>query len=260
MTGASSGIGQAVAGDLLNAGVEVFGTTRNPETARGPEGIRWLRLEGSTPEGTATFIEENRELLEGLDILINNAGWSAFGEVAGADPVLLVQQIQLLLQTPVQLTHAVLPGMQARGRGCVVNVSSLAAVFPLPFMAAYSAGKAGLSTFTQSLNLSAGSNGVRFVDFQAGDFRTSFNEHMSRQEVLNETEKRAWQQFEKHLQAAPKPERAARDILRAIQVGRNAVVRSGGFFQTRLAPLGMRILPVSWLLRAIKWYYKLPSG
>lgn len=259
VTGASSGIGRAVAGELLAAGLEVYGTSRKPDPG-GPGEIRWLRLEGATPEGVQAFLEENKALLGQVDILVNNAGWSSFGSLGETAAEALDQQLQLLLRTPVQLMRAVLPGMRRRGCGCIVNVSSLAAHFPLPFMSAYTAGKAGLSAFTRSLILSEPGEGVCLVDFQAGDFRTAFNDRMSRVETLGSRERAAWAQLEKHLRSAPGAAIAARDMMRAIRAGRSAVVKSGGLFQTRIAPIGARILPVGCLLRAIRWYYKLPSG
>ncbi|NDV62246.1 SDR family NAD(P)-dependent oxidoreductase [Puniceicoccales bacterium CK1056] len=259
VTGASSGIGQAVTKQLLEEGLEVYGTTRDPEYTAGPDGLRWLKLEGGTAEGMQTFIEDNRDVLEQIDILINNAGWSSFGNLTAGDGESVEKQVQLLLHTPIQLTRAVLPGMRKRGKGCILNVSSLAACFPLPFMATYTAGKAGLSAFTQSLITSEHGTGLAFIDFQAGDFRTAFNENMSRPESLETSELRAWEQFERHLQAAPEASLAASDMIRAIAKGKSSVVRSGGFFQKWVAPMGLRVLPVSCLLRAIRSYYKLPS-
>jgi short-subunit dehydrogenase len=260
VTGASSGIGKAVAGELLRAGVEVYGTSRDPGRAGadGLVGIRWLAFDGGTAEGVEGFIRENRELLGGLDLLINNAGWGWFGSLAETPAEAVGQQLHLLLEAPIRLTQAVLPGMQARKNGAILNVSSLAAIFPLPFMAAYSAGKAGLSAFTQSLILSEGDTGVVLIDFQAGDFRTAFNERMSRQETLGPKEAAAWQQIERHLQSAPGAEVAASDMIRALERGRSGMVRSGGAFQKWIAPLGVRVLPAACLLRAIRWYYKLP--
>ncbi|MEE4236002.1 MAG: SDR family NAD(P)-dependent oxidoreductase, partial [Anderseniella sp.] len=140
VTGAASGIGAAVAQRLLSEGIKVYGSSRDPQTASGAEGIQWLRMEGGSADGVDAFIKENRELLDRLDILINNAGSSRFGSLADSPEEALSWQLQLLLETPMQLTKAVLPGMQSRGNGCILNVSSLAASFPLPFMAAYSAG------------------------------------------------------------------------------------------------------------------------
>lgn len=261
VTGASSGIGKAVARELLRAGVEVTGTSRDPERAQagGLGGLRWLAFEGGSAAGVQAFIDANRELLGGVDILINNAGWGVFGSVAGTPEDTTDRQLQLLLEAPIRLTRAVLPGMRGRGSGAILNVSSLAAIFPLPYMATYSAGKAGLSAFTQSLILGNEAAGVTLIDFQAGDFRTAFNERMTRASALGRGEQAAWEQIERHLRAAPGAEVAARDMLRALERGRSGLVRSGSAFQKWIAPLGVRALPAGLLLRAIRWYYKLPA-
>lgn len=260
VTGASSGIGKAVARELLRAGVEVTGTSRDPERAQagGLAGLRWLAFEGGDAAGVQAFIDANRELLGSVDLLINNAGGGVFGSLAGSPEDSTGRQLQLLLEGPIRLTQAVLPGMRGRGRGAILNVSSLAAIFPLPYMAAYSAGKAGLSAFTQSLILGNEGAGVVLIDFQAGDFRTAFNERMTRASSLERGEQAAWEQIERHLQAAPGPEVAARDMLRALVRGRSGLMRSGSVFQKWIAPIGVRAFPVGMLLRAIRWYYRLP--
>jgi short-subunit dehydrogenase len=145
--------------------------------------------------------------------------------------------------------------MRERRRGTIVNVSSLAGAFPLPYLAAYTAAKAGLSGFTQSLMLTERGTGVRLIDFQPGDFRTAFNKAMARATELTPREQQAWAHLEQHLQAAPPPERAARDLLKALGKRRDGIVRSGGFFQTHVAPLGLRLLPRVWLLGIIRRYY-----
>lgn len=261
VTGASSGIGKAVARGLLRAGLEVTGTSREPERvqAGGLTGLHWVAFDGSSAEGVQAFIDGNRELLGKVDILINNAGWGVFGSLADALEESTGRQLQLLLEAPIRLTRAVLPGMRGRGSGAILNVSSLAAILPLPYMATYSAGKAGLSAFTQSLILGNEGAGVVLIDFQGGDFRTAFNERMTRASSLGRGEQAAWEQIERHLQSAPGPEMAARDMLRALERGRSGLVRSGGAFQKWIAPLGVRAFPVGLLLRAIRWYYKLPS-
>jgi short-subunit dehydrogenase len=142
----------------------------------------------------------------------------------------------------------------------VVNISSLAAEFPLPYMALYSAGKAGLSALTRSLIITERAGGVQFIDCQPGDIRTAFNANMARREALSAAEERAWRRMEANLAAAPGAERAAGDVMRALRRGRSGVVRTGSWFQTCLAPLGMRILPVAILIWAIRRYYRLPRA
>ena len=257
VTGASSGIGLAVARKLLQSGLTVYGTTRNPGREGLDPDIRWLALEGSSADGLEAFVEENPELLANLDILINNAGSSLFGPIDALPIPELRKQLQLLLETPMELTRRVLPGMRQRARGAIVNVSSLAAVFPLPFMPSYSSGKAGLSGFTQSLILSERNTGVVIIDFQPADYRTSFNDNMQTHGAQTGAAGRAWQRMEDNLKAAPPPEKAAGNLVRRLARGRSGTCRSGGFFQAVVAPLGVRLLPKRLLMWAIARYYHL---
>ncbi len=257
VTGASSGIGRAVARQLHRAGLTVYGTTRDPDREGLDPDIRWLALEGATQDGWKGFARDNEHLLIKLDILVNNAGSSLYGRLEALPEEGPPEQFRLLLETPVGLVRAVLPGMRQRGRGAIVNVSSLAAVFPLPYMSTYSAGKAGLSGFTQSLILSEKGSGLVIIDFQPGDYRTAFNENMQAHGELSGATGRAWRRMEENLQAAPLPEKAAEDLVRRIAGGRSGTYRSGDFFQAVLAPMGIRLLPGRILLWAIGRYYQL---
>jgi NAD(P)-dependent dehydrogenase (short-subunit alcohol dehydrogenase family) len=261
VTGASSGIGRAVAAALRQAGLTVYGTSRQPERVQNPvPGLHWLRFKGDTADGIQDLIKAQRELLSNVDLLVNNAGGSWFGELTELPEGGLKRQHRLLLDGPVELTRAVLPGMRERGLGAVVNVSSLAAEFPLPYMVPYSACKAGLSGFTRSLMVTERGTGVVLIDFQPGDIRTAFNANMVRQSSLNPAEERAWRRMEANIARAPGPEMAARDLMRALRRGRCSIARSGGFFQARLAPLGLRLLPHSVVRWAIRHYYRIGRG
>lgn len=255
VTGASSGIGAAVAKALLKEGMTVYGTARRP-TGTLP-GLHEIAFEGRYPGSLTTFLEENSDLLRSIDILVNNAGAATFGDLLAGEEGSASEAVHLLLSAPMALCRAVLPGMRQRGSGAVVNVSSLASLFPLPYLAAYSAGKAGVSSFTQSQMLTEDHPGVIWIDLQLGDFRTAFNRAMRPEGPLAPEAAVVWERMEAHLAGGPDPDQAARDLLRHLRRGRSAVVRSGGFFQTTMAPLGVRLLPRKWLLAAIGRYYGL---
>lgn len=257
VTGASSGIGRAIAESLLAAGLTVHGTSRRPDRPDLHPDIHWLPFEGDSLQGIHAFLREQPNLLSSVDLLINNAGGSFFGSIDAVPRERITGLHNLLLEGPVQLTRAVLPGMRERGRGAIVNVSSLAALFPLPYMATYSACKAGLSAFTRSLLLTERGRGLVLIDFQPGDYGTAFNAAMDRHGRETGSSERAWKRLEENMSTGPPPERAAKDLMRALARGRSGVVYSGGFFQRCLAPLGARILPTSCLLRAIGRYYRI---
>ena len=83
-----------------------------------------------------------------------------------------------MLNATMRLSHAALRRMRERQRGCLVNISSLAVEFPLPFMSAYNVAKAGLSALTESLIVETRGTAINVIDFRPGDFRTDFNQAM----------------------------------------------------------------------------------
>ncbi len=147
-----------------------------------------------------------------------------------------------MLGTNLQLVHAAYGAMRAQNRGCLVNVSSLAAEFPLPFMSGYNVAKAGLSALSESLLFESRGTEVRIMDFRPGDYRTAFNQAMQPPNPSAPTA-RVWRVLDAMLQSAPPPAEAAANLRRALRAGRRGVVRSGSFFQARVAPLAARAPP-----------------
>lgn len=257
ITGASSGLGLAFAKMLTEHGVEVYGTTRNPDRSGLDQKISWLELEASSIEKLREFANDHRKLLTRLDLLVNNAGSSYYSRESSSLSEICIDQQNLLLTAPMLLTQEVLEGMRARAAGTIVNVSSLAAVFPLPYMAGYSAGKAGLSAYTQGLMVAERGSGVSFIDFQAGDYKTSFNANIRKGAGTDEDMERAWQRLEQNMLNSPTAERAARDLKKALEKEYNGTIRSGGFFQSCVAPLGKRLLPDKLVRAGIRLYYRI---
>lgn len=254
VTGASSGIGKALALALAQKGYTVYGTSRFPDSLPNP--ILPLLLDAASKDSLEAFIAANRKLLTNLSVLVNNCGSSLYGDLDRWGGEAIEGSLRLLLEAPIRLTREVLGGMRGRGAGTVVNVSSLAGEFPLPYMSVYSGAKAGLSAFTQSLMLTEGGSGVRFIDFQPGDYRTAFNTGMGQPEELGARERRVWEVLERNCNGGPEADRAAADILRAIEGG-SGVVRSGAWFQRRAAPLAKRLVSGSVMRWAMRWLYRL---
>jgi short-subunit dehydrogenase len=258
ITGASSGIGAALANLLVEAGVQVFGTSRFPNRPGLEKSVHWLEFNGESKKGLNEFIVTNSEMLSNISFLVNNSGSSCFGKASEIPDDILSGQKHLLLKSPIALTEHVLPPMKERGKGAIVNVSSLAALFTLPYMEGYSLAKAALGAFTQKVITENSNSGIVIIDFQPGDYRTKFNHNIKSYGNRDELQNRVWDQLEKHLINAPLPEKAAEDILCALNHGISGTVRSGSFFQSKIAPAGHRILPKSLLDWAIRKYYHLP--
>src|SRR6185436_1100901 len=96
-----------------------------------------------------------------ITVLVNNAGVGMHGDLADADPNLLESLIQLNVLAPTLLARAAVPGFVARGRGTLINISSVLALAPEMFNGSYSGTKAYLLNFTQALHGELSPHGVR---------------------------------------------------------------------------------------------------
>lgn len=252
VTGATGGIGAAIADRLLAEGYEVWATAR--DAARLTPRPRLHPVTLDLADGAAAeraFLAAQNEAGGAFDLLVNNAGYGVFGPVESQPFVTWAAQLDALLTQTLRLALLALPAMRARRRGAIVNVSSLAVEFPIPGMSGYNAAKAGLSAWTASLAYELAGSGVIALDLRPGDIRTPFNTAVVQAPAAAPAASAAppdasrwaavWRRFEALHAAAPGPELVAEDLVRALRRGRSGVVRSGSFFQARLAPLLTRL-------------------
>lgn len=268
LTGASAGLGRAFAEMLLEEGVRVWGTARDAGrltdlASRFPALFTPVIFDLADPvAGEAAFERAARAAGGAFDLVINNAGYGVFGAFDGTEFPVWETQLQSMLVATMRLSHAALRGMRKRNRGCMVNVSSLAVDFPLPYMSGYNVAKAGLSAFTESLVVETRNSGITVIDFRPGDFRTGFNQTMQPAQPTGATAgssamSRAWMALEKNLAAAPPPAVAAGHLRRALLRGRSGTVRAGSVFQSRIAPFFTPLMPQSLARWATARYFGL---
>jgi short-subunit dehydrogenase len=150
VTGASRGIGEAIARVLQSEGCIVDGTSRDPagipERNRIP-GVKYHTLELSDFQSIELLAEE----LEPVDILINNAGVSQIGSVEDTSLEQLRYIIDVNIVGTVYLTKLLLPGMRERRKGFIINITSLACWVAVPFSTSYAISKHGLDGLTKGL-------------------------------------------------------------------------------------------------------------
>lgn len=257
VTGASSGIGKALAERLASGGSQVWGTSRNPRAIEWPVGITPLELDlGSSESIEAAWNSQSMDALK-FDIVVNNAGFGFFGRFSNAEFDDIEALLDALLIGTMKLCRLAVPGLIER-RGYLVNVSSMATDFPVPFMSAYNAAKAGLSGFTESVVIETSASGMKTIDFRPGDICTAFNSNMIRKnsKIPNEgCMDRVWKRIEERISKSPDPEVAADKLARCISKDRTGTIRTGTFFQSKLAPLLARLAPNSLVRSGNLAYY-----
>lgn len=154
VTGASSGVGEAVARQLVAAGASVVIAARRAdrlEALAGEIGAIARPADVATPAACVELVEAAVEALGGLDILINNAGAHHRGDFAEQSTEHLAMMVDVNLRAPVVLSRTALEPLRAAERASIVNVGSVAGRMPVPGSATYSATKAGLRTLTHAL-------------------------------------------------------------------------------------------------------------
>jgi NAD(P)-dependent dehydrogenase (short-subunit alcohol dehydrogenase family) len=188
VTGATSGIGQAVALQLARNGAEVL--VHGRDAARGDQTVGEIAAGGGKAGFLAADLGEVGDVqwLAGevgdVDILINNAGIARFGPTAEFDLAGFDAMFAANVRAPFVLVAALAPGMAARGRGSIVNVSSMSGAVGLLGGAAYGATKASLEAMTRAWAVEFSGSGVRVNAIAPGPVYTPAS---GRTEALGKT-------------------------------------------------------------------------
>jgi short-subunit dehydrogenase len=262
LTGASSGIGLAIAKLLVAHDHEVWGTSRNLE--RIPKMPRWhpVRLDLVDPLSVERAFNGALAEASYFDVVINNAGAGHFDPAELVPMETITNQFQILVFGQIQMMQLALRHMQSRGEGLIINVTSLASRLPVPFMAAYNAAKAATASFTMSIQLELGNSRVHVVDLQPGDIRTEFNQGViksAREDPRYDSKiAKTWEVTERNMKNAPTPDLVARHVLRLVNsVQPPPRITVGNAFQSKIAPLIFRFLPQRLRLWGLKRHYQI---
>lgn len=186
LTGASRGIGAELAGALVGAGADVALVARDSPA---------LRKVAARTGGTAypcdlsdlaalDALVDRIEADGAVDVLVNNAGVSGVGWYLDRTQDEIDQVMTVNLLAPMRLCRLLLPLMVARGRGQVVNLSSMAGVFNPPGLTAYGASKAGLSHFTAGLRADLRDDPITFTTVTLGSVSTDMDDEARSYEPL----------------------------------------------------------------------------
>ncbi len=242
VTGASTGLGLAFTDMLLREGVQVWGTARDPGRLPARPGFHPVRLDLVDGDRAEAAFREAERAAGGFDLLVNNAGFGAFGAYASTEFAVWEEQFRVMLVNTARLAHLGLASLLLRKRGALVNISSIAGEFGMPYQAVYNGIKAGLSALSEGLMYEVKGTGVIVIDFRPGDYRTDFEGSVRRPDQpgldpLNAGRMaRAWTSFEAMMRSGPPAAHAAESLRRALLRGRSGTVRSGRLFQAVVAP------------------------
>jgi short-subunit dehydrogenase len=176
VTGAGSGLGQAIANAVINRGDDVVVTARDTDRLRrlvdrAPDRVRAVALELSSPPDVEAVARD----MSTVDVLVNNAGYGLMGAFEEAGDAQLREAFEANLFGALALTRAVLPAMRERGWGRVVQMSSIIGVTSGPGGAGYAGPKAALEAMSDAIAAEVAPFGIHVTVVEPGAFRTDFS-------------------------------------------------------------------------------------
>lgn len=251
VTGASSGIGAAVAAALVTRGYRVVGTSRDPATVADPlPGVEYRALDLTDPAA----IESLATTLGRVDVLVNNAGESQCGPLEELPMDAVRRLFELNVFGAVHLTQLLLPGMRERGHGRVVMIGSMLASFPLAYRSSYVASKAAIKGFANAARREVAPYGVGISTVEPGSIRTGISgrrtQYIAADSPFVAEYHTMLAALDAHEAAGVPAEAVARTVLRAVEARRPRPLYAVGSNAPVVFPL-RRLLPRSTVERVV---------
>ncbi|MGO8744734.1 MAG: SDR family NAD(P)-dependent oxidoreductase [Thermoguttaceae bacterium] len=238
VTGASSGIGRALAIELARQGASQVATARRAdrltdlarEIVSAGGRVETVAGDIADPAVRARVIDAAKDALGGLDILVNNAGVGALGPFESADPQRLRRLMEVNFFALVEMTRLAVPLLKEGKRPMIVNVSSILGRRGVPHNTEYCASKFAVHGFSESLRAELARYPIDVLVVSPGTTRTEFFAS-----VIDRTGEPNWPQH-----GSVSAEKVARAVTRAIRAGRHEIVPYGWgrvlLWLNRLAP------------------------
>jgi short-subunit dehydrogenase len=236
VTGASSGIGLALAEELAERGYDLVVAAEDAELDPAAQGLRGrgaevtaVRVDLATAEGNDELARQVRATGRPVDALVINAGIGVNGAFVETREVDHLRLVDLNVRGAVQLAHELLPAMVERGAGRVLFTSSIAATMPGPFQATYNASKSFLLSLSEALHQELVDSGVTVTALMPGPTDTEFFERADMEDTkLGQSKK-------------DDPADVARDGIEAMLAGEAKVV--AGSFKNKAQVAAATVLP-----------------
>lgn len=178
ITGASSGIGKATAFQFLKKGWNVIATMRKPESEtelNQLDNVLVTRLDVLDLESIDNAVNEGIDRFGRIDVLLNNAGYGAYGPLEAFDRTNVVRQFNTNVIGLLDVTRAVLPHMRENKSGTIVNISSIGGKMTFPLGSLYHGTKFAVEGISESLSFELGSIGLKVKIVEPGMINTDFS-------------------------------------------------------------------------------------
>lgn len=261
VTGASSGIGKAIADDLSKTGLIVYGLSRNIKAE--DHSFQTRRLDVADESMISAVFAEILEAEGQIDVLINNAGSGIAGPFETTDLQSARAQFEVNFFGLAAVCRAAIPYMRQQGAGQIINIGSIGGVMGMPFQAYYSASKFAVEGLSQAMRMELRGHGIKVHLVLPGDIRTGFTDNRRFTTALDD-DNPYQDQFAVTIAKMEQDEREGGQVsivsrkVVALVTGRRKRFRSvAAIFSQRLAVSLQRILPYAWFEKILLSHFKI---
>lgn len=261
ITGASSGIGAAIAQYLVVKGYIVYGTSRNPKDTLS-NGVKMLSLDVTKEETIRGAIDTLLDQEGKIDFLVNNAGMGITGPLEETPDAETKRVFETNFFGALQVIKAVLPTMREQRSGMIINITSIAGYMGLPYRGIYSATKGALGIITEAYRMELKEFNVQMTTVAPGDFATNIAAGRYHAPILNnspykENYQRTLRIMDEHVDSGMDTSVMAKKVYAIMQKNKPNVHYRVGFFMQRFSIALKRLLPDTWYERLLLNHYKL---
>lgn len=258
ITGASSGMGKAIAMELVSRGFKVYGTSRKHQGDKYTETIstsnenagflRMIQLDVCNEESVKNAIYIVLEEEGRIDILINNAGFGIAGSIEDTSISEAYSQMDTNFFGMLRMCRNVLPIMREKKNGLIINISSVAGFVSIPFQSMYSASKYAIEAVSEAMRIELKPFGVKVSMIEPGDTKTGFTEKRQYtaasgdDSVYRKRFIKAITSMEKSEMNGPGPHKIVNAVIRIIE-SKNPPIRITPGFSYKAVAFLKRLLP-----------------
>ena len=261
VTGATSGLGKAIAEKLAAEGYKVYGAARrDPDPAQERGGIEYLRMdvqdEASVRAGIASIIAS----VGHVDVLVACAGMGISGAVEDSPMTEIERQMDVNFLGTVRTVKGCLPAMRVQRAGKIIIIGSIAGLIGMPFQAFYSSSKFALEGFVESIRHEVRKFGIDVCVVEPGDFRTGFTGARAKVDLADTAYAETFQRVigiqEHDERNGCYPSKAANVVAALLRRKRLPARKTVGSGFQRFATFCKRIIPYAWFEAFYRIYYK----
>lgn len=261
VTGASSGLGKAIAGLLHHQGFQVIGTSRSPHKYPSTP-FPMLTLDMNDEKSIDAFCLALKEKSFAVYGLINNAGQGITGAVEEVDRTALRHHFDTNFFGPLTLTQRLLPSMREGGGGKIIMITSIGASMGLPFRGGYSASKAALHILSEALRMEVAQFGIDVCTIAPGDYATDiaarrYYEPNKNDSPYSDLYQESLDTMDAHVDQGNDPIEIAQVVAKLLRTQKIKPHYTIGPFMQKLSLTLKKILPQRWFERLLKNHYNL---